>query len=111
MMIIWLFDAFNFGEIPWTPNKFANILSIPPRSPIQFLDHHGGDEDEDHGDHGDHGMGDYDDLYILGAECPSVRHKSDDHLSMCVTELSAEGAKLGVRLSQLPNWWPPDDPF
>ena len=105
MMIIWLFDASNFGEIPWTPNKFANILSIPPRSPIQFLDHHGGDEEDDHG------MGDYDDLYMIGVECPSVHHKSNDHLSVCVTELSAEGAKRGVRLSQLPNWSPPDNPF
>ena len=76
MMIIWLFDASNFGEIPWTPNKFANILSIPPRSPIQFLDHHGGDEEDDHG------MGDYDDLYMIGVECPSVHHKSNFLLTL-----------------------------
>ena len=36
MMIIWLFDAFNFGEIPSTPNKFPNILSNRPSHSIPW---------------------------------------------------------------------------
>ena len=35
---------------------------------------------------------------------------SDLQLSFFPSELSAEGAKRGVRCVQLPDWSPPDDP-